>query len=347
MLRTNKQITLNDIATRLNVSKVTVSKALRDHPDISEKRTKEIKAAASELGYIPNFAARNLSSKKTRTIGVVVPAIANSFFANFIESIYDCAFENNYDIILAVSQENSQKELKQLETMLSMRVDGIIISVAELSENKEILKRIKKSEIPLVFFDRSVEYLKFSSVILANQTGAFSAIEKAIEKGYRKIGHIAGWQNSNIGRDRFLGYKEALQKHKITSNKDWVVFSGFGKKDGYNSFKEMYKKNNLPEILFAVTFPVALGILEAAKEVGVKIPSDLDLICFGDSELNEYLKPKISCVTHDTSDFAKQTFKLIMKQIESKEQFIDEHVEIETKMLMNETCIKKQFKISH
>lgn len=340
MLKVNKQITLNDIANRLNVSKVTVSKALRDHPDISEKRTKEIKEAASVLGYIPNFAARNLSSKKTRTIGVVVPAIANTFFANFIEAIYNCAFKNNYDIILAVSQEDSQKELKHLETMLSMRVDGIIISVAEHSENTAIFERIKKIGIPLVFFDRSVENMDFSSVILANKKGAFNAVEKAIKMGYRKIGHIAGWQDSNIGRDRYLGYEQALQKHKIEVNTDWVIFSGFGKNDGYDSFLKMHQSNKVPEILFAVTFPVALGILEAAKEVGVSIPEDLDLICFGDSELNEYLKPKISCVTHDTSDFAKQTFKLILRQIESKEQIIDEHVEIETKMLMNDTCIK-------
>jgi len=336
----NKPITISDIAAKLNVSKVTVSKALRDHPDISVLRTKEIKEVASQFGYIPNLAARNLSAKKTNTIGVIVPAIANSFFANISESIYNCAFKKNYNIILAVSQEDSLKERKHLETMLSMKVDGIIISVVEHSENKDMFERIKNSEIPILFFDRTIDNMQFSSVTLANKTGAFVAVEKAIANGYKKIGHIAGWQDSNIGKDRYLGYKQALRKNKLKLNPDWVVFTGFGKKSGYNSFMKMYEEKNLPEILFAVTFPVALGIQEAAKKVGVSIPNDLDIICFGDSELNEYLNPSISCVTHNTSYFAEQAFNLILKQIESSELLVNEHLEIETELLIKETCIK-------
>lgn len=335
-----KPITLNDIASKLNVSKVTVSKALRDHPDISKNRISEIKRVASDLGYIPNLAARNLSAKKTNTIGVIIPAIANSFFANMTESVYNCAFKKNYNIILAVSQEDSIKERKHLETMLSMKVDGIIISVAEHSENKDMFERIKNSDIPIVFFDRTVDDLQFSSVTLSNKKGAFKAVEKAIVNGYTKIGHIAGWQNSNIGKDRFLGYQEALQINKLTLDSETVIFSGFGKKSGYNSFMKMFEDNSLPEILFAVTFPVALGIQEAAKEVGINIPKDLDIICFGDSELNDYLNPSISCVTHNTADFAEQAFNLILKQIESNEKLVDEHLEIETELLIKETCIK-------
>ena len=341
MKKNNKPITLNDIAAKLNVSKVTVSKALRNHPDISKNRTIEIKEAASELGYIPNLAARNLSAKKTNTIGVIIPAIANSFFANMTESVYNCAFKKNYNIILAVSQEDSLKERKHLETMLSMKVDGIIISVVEHSENQDMFERIKNSEIPILFFDRTVDNLSFSSVTLSNRKGALTAVEKAIENGYTRIGHIAGWQDSNIGKDRYLGYKQALRKNKLKLNPDWVLFSGFSRNAGYNSFMKMYEEKKLPEILFAVTFPVALGIHEAAKEVGINIPNDLDIICFGDSELNEYLNPSISCVTHNTTDFAEQAFNLILKQIESSEQLVDEHLEIETELLIKETCIKK------
>ncbi len=340
MIESTKQITLNDIAESLNVSKVTVSKALRNHPDISSKRTQEIKDVATKMGYIPNFAARNLSSKKTQTIGVVIPVIANSFFADIVESFYNYACDSNYNIILAVSQEDSEKEKKHLETMLSMRVDGIIISAAEHSKNKEMFRRIQKNGIPLVFFDRIIEEKEFSSVTLSNKLGAMKAVEAAIQTGYTKIGHIAGWQDSNIGRDRYLGFKDAMQKHKLSINDDWVVFSGFGKKDGYDSFMKLYEEKNLPELLFAVTFPVALGIQEAAKEVGVKIPTDLDLICFGDSELNDYLNPSISCITHSTTNFAAEAFNLLLKQINASENFVDEHLKIETELLIKETCSK-------
>ena len=341
MAKISKQITLKDIAQRLNVSTVTVSKALRNHPDISDKRAEEIKMAAKKLGYIPNFAARNLSAKRTNTIGVIVPVIANSFFANYVESIYECAFENNFDIILAVSNENSEQERKHLETMLSMRVDGIIISVAEHSKNEDMVQRIKELKIPIVFFDRTIKNSKCSSVTLANQLGAFNAVETAIEKGYKKIGHIGGWQNSNIGKERYLGYKKALKKYKLPINKDWIVFGGFGKEDGFNAFMKLYKENKLPELIFAVTFPVGLGILEAANKVGIKIPKSLDIICFGDSNINEYLKPAISCVTHDTRQFASEAFNLIMEQIKMGKKVMEKHLQIETKFLQKDTCKKK------
>ena len=339
-MKKTKNITLKEIAEKIGVSKVTVSKALRDHPDISKARIKEVKEISSKLGYIPNFAARNLSAKKTRTIGVVVPTITNTFFSKYIESIYNCAFEKNYDIILAVSQENSKKEMKHLETMLSMNVDGIIISIVEHSENKVIFDRISSSEIPLVFFDRIIKNANFSSVVLANKNGSYELVEMAIKKGYKKIGHFGGWQDSNIGKERYLGYKNALKKNKIALNEEWVIISGFEKNHGHNSFMKLYQNNNLPEIIFAVTFPVALGILEAATNVGVKIPEDLDIICFGDSELNNYIKPKISCVIHDTDKFAKETFNLILKQINSNDKLIDENLEIKTEVLIKETCDK-------
>ena len=135
-----KHITLEDIAKRLNVSSVTVSKALRGHPDISKETTKQVKKIASELGYSPNFMARNLSARKSNTIGVVVPKIAHHFFSSIIEHIYNYAFVNNYEIILTVSQEDCDRERKHLQTLMSMRVDGIIISIAQNTTDFENLK---------------------------------------------------------------------------------------------------------------------------------------------------------------------------------------------------------------
>jgi DNA-binding LacI/PurR family transcriptional regulator len=127
----------------------------------------------------------------------------------------------------------------------------------------------------------------------------------------------------------------------LSVNPDWVTFSGFGKEDGYNAFMELFRNNSLPEMLFASTFPVAVGIMEAAKKVSLKIPEDLDIICFGDSELNDYLSPSITCVTHNTAKFAEEAFELLIKQIE-KEECEEEHLEIETELLIKGTCIKKK-----
>lgn len=341
MSKTKTQITLQDIANKLNVTKVTVSKALRNHPDISEATSKLVKYTADKMGYVPNLAARNLSAKKSSTIGVIVPVIASSFFAQIIDSIYNCAFNSDYDIILAVSQEDSDKERKHLETMLAMRVDGLIISVCEHTQNMDTFSKIKSFGLPIVFFDRTIDDDKYSSVTINNVYGAFSAVEKAIKNGYKKIGHLGGWQNVNIGSERYTGFKSALRKHKILLNSNYVAFGGFGEDDGYNGFMDLYNNQNLPEILFTVTFPVALGVYRAASEVGLKIPRDLDLITFGNSTINRFLKPKLSYVDLQTNDIGVKAFELVMKSIKSGKEFKLENIKIDTDLVINETCIKK------
>ncbi|MEN8191696.1 MAG: LacI family DNA-binding transcriptional regulator [Bacteroidota bacterium] len=336
-----QQITLQSIADKLNVTKVTVSKALRNHPDISKSTAELIKKTAKKMGYIPNLAARNLSAKKTSTIGVIVPAIANSFFAQIIDSIYNCAFKSDYNIILAVSQEDTEKERKHLETMLAMRVDGIIISVCEQTNNFDMFSKIHSIDLPIVFFDRTTDDDKFSSVTINNVLGAFTAVEKAIENGYKNIGHIGGWQNVNIGRERYTGYKKALKKYKIPLNKKLISFGGFSEKDGFNGFMELYRSNNLPEIIFTVTFPVALGVYNAAKKIGLKIPQDIDIIAFGQSSINKYIKPKLSYVDLQINDIGVKAFEVIIDNIDQGKKFLPRKIKIDTDLIMNETCIKK------
>lgn len=163
-MKRKTQVTLNDIAKRLNLSRVTVSKVLRGHPDISRETAKKVKRVAEEMGYTPNFAARNLSSRKSNTIGVVVPKIAHFFFSSVIESIYDTAFLNNYDIALTVSQEDSEREKKHIETLLAMRVDGLIVSISQKTRDKSIFRKVLSRGVPLVFMDRVLEIRDTSQV---------------------------------------------------------------------------------------------------------------------------------------------------------------------------------------
>ena len=269
------QITLDDIAKKLNVSKVTVSKALRGHPDISFETAQKVKAVAKELGYTPNFMARNLSSKSSHTLGLVVPKIAHYFFGSVIESIYEAALESNYEIILTVSQENAEREKKHIQSLLSMRVDGLIISISQQTKDYEIFNTIKNYNVPLVFMDRVVDLPEFSSVTVDDKGGSFLAIEHAIKLGYKKIAHIAGYQEINIGQKRYSGFEEAMKKYNIPINRDWIVYGGFGEADGYNGFMKLYQSGNLPDFIFAVTYPVALGVYAALMELGLKIPQDI------------------------------------------------------------------------
>lgn len=335
-----KQIRLSDIAQKLNVSTVTVSKALRGHPDISPETTKIIRKIADDLGYSPNLLARNLSSRRSNMIGVVIPKIAHHFFSSIIEHIYDFAFENNYEIILTVSQENAERQMKHIQTLLSMRVDGMIISISQDTKDIEIFELIKSRGVPLVFIDRIPDLEGVNKVRIDDYSGAKMAIEHAIGLGYKNIANFTGSLDINISRERLRGYKDALLEHGININPEWVIIGDFSEKGGYDSLMKLYQKNSLPDLIFTVTYPVALGVYEAAKELGLRIPDDIDIICFGNSVTQNFLSPPLSCVDQPTKEIADNSMQLLLENIDNREEFEPKHVVIDTELVLRSTCIK-------
>lgn len=340
-MKSKRQVTLADIAKKLNVSKVTVSKALRDHSDISVEMKKKVQELVDELGYTPNIIARNLSAKKTRTIGLVIPKINHHFFAEAIESIYTTAQKHNYEIIMTVSQENVEHELKHIRSLLAMRVDGLLISVTENTKDVEIFKELKKRHVPLIFFDRVIEGLGFNCIVSDDEKGSYDMIQYAIKKGYRKIGHIGGYKNTNIGKARCDGYLQALTDSGIKCNPEYLICGGFSVKDGYEGFMKLYRNNKLPEIIFAVTFPVALGIFRAADEVGMSIPDDIDVVSFGDASYNQFLNPSLTAVHQPAGEIGKTALELLIEQIEEKEPIEEKRIIMPVNIKIGQTCIEK------
>lgn len=335
-----KQVTLNDIAKKLGMSIISISKALRGHPDIPKKTAELIKKTALELGYTPNLMARSLASRKTNTIGVVIPQIAHHFFSSIMDHMYNYARTNNYSIFLTVSQENAEMQKIQIETLLSMRVDGIIISITQDTTNFEIFEIVKKRQVPLVFMDRIPDMKDCNTVTVDDRGGAYKAIEHAIKLGYRNIAHFAGHPNINIGKERILGFKQAMSDHGVEINNDWIIEGDFGDKSGYDSFMKLYKEKNLPDLILAVTYPVAIGIYIAAREVGMKIPDDIDLICFGNSHVQELLSPPLSCIDQPPYELAKKSMDLLIENISNNEEVDYKHIVIDTELILRGTCIK-------
>ena len=338
-MRKPSQVTLKDIAKRLDVSKVTVSKALRDHPDIAPDTKARIKELAKELDYTPNYIARRLSAKKSNTIGVVVPKIAHAFFASVIEAIYDTAFANNFEIILTVSQEIAEREIEHIKTLLSMRVGGLLVSLSEQTKDTAIFEMVKKKNVPLVFFDRVIEGLDFSTVTADDRGGAVLAVEQAIRAGYTKIAHLAGFSHLNIGRERCAGFHEAMQKHNLPIKPEWVIEGGLSEEYGYKGLMQWYNNQDLPEAIFTVTFPVALGAYEAAKEVGLKIPQDFDLICFGDSSICRFLSPPLTCIEQPTDSLGKKAVELLIEEMNRLELTNPQQIVLETSLKIRQTCV--------
>jgi len=342
-MKRRSHITLNDIAARLHVSRVTVSKALRGHPDISEDTAKRVRKVAEQLGYSPNIIARSLSSRRSNMIGLVVPKIAHFFFGSVIEGVYNTAFENNYETILTVSQENPERERKHLQTLVSMRVDGIIISISQATTDLGIFTWIRKMGVPLLFLDRRPEppLSGFSSIVVDDKGGAFKAVEQAIKVGYRKIACIGGNTHINIGKNRMLGFESAMKQHDLPIKKEWVISGGFGKDVGYEGFIHLHSSGRLPEFIFAMTYPIALGIYEAAKELGVRIPHDVDVICFGDSDVSRVISPALSCVAQPSYEQGSKAVELMISTLAHPDPAKEQHLVLPTELVLRETCTGK------
>jgi LacI family transcriptional regulator len=335
-------VTLEDVAGHLNVTRVTVSKALRGHPDISEKTVRRIQKVARELGYSPNIMARNLSARRSQMLGLVVPKIAHYFFGAVIEAVYDTAFAHTYETILTVSQENAVRERKHLETLVSMRVDGILISVARETNDTEIFHWIKSKGIPLIFIDRQPDPpLKgFSSVLTDDRGGTCQAVEHAIQIGHRRLGFLGGDPHINIGRNRLRGFEDALKRHGIPVNRKWVIQGGFSSTDGFNALMQLHQAGQVPEFVFAVTYPVALGVYEAAENIGLRIPGDIDVMCFGDSNEARFITPPLSCVSQPAHELGVKAVEMILQDIGERKEYGVRHLVLPTGLVLRKTCVK-------
>lgn len=312
-------ITQLDIAKKLNVSRITVSKALRDHPDISVAMKAKVKETASEMGYTPNLIAKQLKENKSNTIGIVVPGLENSFFAYAIDSIIDGANSKGYNAIVTVSRENEDIELQNIQNLMGMRVDGLLVCVSQLTTNPAIFQTVKNMNVPLVFFDRELPGLGFSSVVFDDEKGAEEALGEIISFGYKKIAHLAGYSDISIGKKRIEGYKSALKKNDIEIDEKMIIEAGFGIKDGYDSFMQLYEQNDLPEVIFAVNDRVALGAYQAIQSLNLKIPNDIGVVGYGYNKNALSLTPSLAVIDQNPREMGRKAVNLLLNEIANPE----------------------------
>ncbi len=332
----SKPVTLKQIAAAAKTSVSTVSMALSDHPHISSVTKIEIREIAKKMGYSPNLIARKLSSRKKRTLGLIVPKVAHPFFSEAIEAIYDEAHQQGYDIFMMVSGEDATLEAHHIKTLLGLQVDGFLISVTEKTTDLSPFESILLNNRKLVFFDRIIENLGCSSVVCDDYQGCYNLVSYAVDNGYTEIGHIAGFSNIYIGRERRRGFEQALLDRNIPANPDWIVEGGFDQSDGFAAMKKLYERGPLPQLICSVSFAAALGALSAIRELGLSIPHDLDLISFGDSEYNSLMKPSLTAAHLDAKGMGKKAVSLLIAQLNGLEN-TKEKVIVPTRLVIHET----------
>jgi DNA-binding LacI/PurR family transcriptional regulator len=335
---TRKQVTVKDIGKRLNLHFTTVSKALHDHPDISEQTKRTVISLAEELGYHPNSIAKNLKSQKTSTLGVIVPLIKNDFFSAVISGIEEVAYGHGFNTVVCQSNEDTEREAIHVRTLTSNRVAGVLVSVAKTTTSGAHFRPLQKQGIPLVFFDRFCEDVEADKVVVDDYNGASQAVSHLVQSGYRRIAHLAGPTNTSISRDRCRGYMDELVKNGIKIDPDMIVYSGFEEKDGVLALRTLFSRNKKPDAIFAVNDPVALGAYKEIKRKNLKIPQDIAMVGFGNVILSSYLDPPLTTVVQSPYKMGKVAAGMLLRRIENSESGMESEVRvIETKLIIRES----------
>jgi LacI family transcriptional regulator len=332
------EVTIKDIARALEVSPSTVSRALSDHPDISESTKDKVIQKANSLNYNPNIIAQSLKSNRTKMIGVIVPEIEHSFFSSAISGIEEVAYQSGYITVVCNSNESYEREVMNTNALVSNRAAGLIVSIAQTTIKSQHLKAVTDRKIPLVLFDRVIEELNTSKVIIDDKLSAHKAVTFLINKGYKKIAHLAGNQEVNICRLRLDGYREALSDNNMPVIESNIFYGGLHEMDGYKSVQRMIDEDNMPDAIFAVNDPVAIGAFKKLKERGYSIPENVAIVGFSNNPITELIEPKLTTVNQPAFSMGKKAAELIIKQIESKEPFTNFMTEVlDTELIIRES----------
>jgi LacI family transcriptional regulator len=328
----SEQITIKDIAKRLNVSPSTVSRALRDNPEIGEATRIAVRNLAKELNYQPNTVAMSLRQKKTFTIGVVVPEIVHYFFSSVISGIEDVAYDNNFQVILCQSNEKYNQEKMNIKTLSRSQVDGILISYAKETRDFDHLKELKEKGIPVVFYDRSPDSFALDSVIVDDFGGAFQATKHLIDEGCKRIVHFMGPLHLNIHLQRCNGYKEAQKQHGIKIDKDLLVEAD-SFKGAYRAVHKLLDQGVNFDGIFAVNDLTAVGAMKALKSKGIQIPGEVAVVGFGDdSTLSEMVDPTLSSVMQPGFEMGRRATQLLLDRINGNDGDGSRSIQLETEL---------------
>lgn len=323
-----KQVTVKDIANRLNLHYTTVSKALSGHPDISTETKGRVISLAKALDYHPNSIAKSLKNQESSTLGVIVPSIKNDFFSSVISGIEEMAYGREFNIVVCQSNENSEREAIHVRTLISNRVAGVLVSVAQTTTSGAHFKALQKQGIPLVFFDRVCEDIESDKVVVDDYGGAVKAVRHLVQSGYKRIAHIAGPKNTSIGRDRCRGYVDELKRNGIAIRHEMIIYGGLQEDYGAKAMRRLLSNHKMPDAIFAVNDPVALGAYHEIKRKGLNIPRDIALVGFGNNTLSSYLDPPLTTVLQSPYELGKAAASMLLKRLENPEHEIAPRVEV-------------------
>ena len=312
---------------------MTVSRALRDSPEVSERTRRKVLRCAEELGYRPNRWARSLVTRQTSIIGVVVPDISHSFFAEVTRGLEEVVSRAGYNVLLCDSWLNPEREKAEIEMLASSMVDGLVIASEQPEKSPHIFKRLKESGVPFVLIDRFFPKHSFLAVLVDDREVGRLATGHLIELGHTRIAHIQGPPISPASL-RYRAYLETLESHQIPFNRQWVRKGRFDIQSGREAMLELLGTKPRPTAVFAGNDPMGIGVLYACREAGLSVPADISVVAAGNIEGAHHPNPFLTTVDWPREELGRAAGSLLLSSIRKEADHTVERVKTFTPRLL-------------
>ncbi len=327
---------MKDIAEDLGVSVMTVSKALRNHSDISEETRNRVVKRARQLGYEPNWIARSLVTRRTYLVGLVIPDLMHSFFAEVAKGAARSFEKLGYQVVISNSDESAENEERQLEVLIARNVDGLIVASTQPNDRAHLFDKMRKRKLPFVLVDRRVAGVDGHYVGVRDVEIGALATGHLIEQGCRHIAHIRGPEIST-GRGRMEGYRRALAKHGRNAGAGYVVSGHHDDAGGYEAMRRLLQLKPPPDGVFCYNDPVAAGAIKAAIEAGLNVPGDVAIIGVGNVHYSDLLRVPLSTIDQSSTIIGETAAELLARSMRAKAPIPPEHILIPPRLVARDS----------
>lgn len=336
-----KAVTIKDIARMLNISKSTVSRALSGRSDIHPETKSKILQLADQLNYEPNTLAINLKQQKTNTIGVIIPETINRFFARSVGGIQKIADMAGMNVMICQSNESYMAEKNNLHSLVSSRVDGLLISISRETDRSDHFKPVFEKGIPMVFFDRICEDIGASQVFTDNYEIAFEGTEHLISQGSKRIAFMAGPQHLFTSRNRLRGYMDALRRHNIPLLESYIIHSQYGSSKIEEYARYLINLPQRPDAVFAINDYAAIEMMHIIKKSGLRIPDDIAMLGFNNENMARFVDPSLSSIDHPAHEMGAAAAEILINHIRHHDLKPENRL-IKSKLIIRDSTLKKK-----
>lgn len=329
-------LTIKDIAKALGVSPSTVSRALKNNKDISVETRKLVQEYAEKHNYKPNLLALSFRQNHTNIVGVIVPELANHFFSGVLSGMEIVAEERGYSIIVCQSQEEYRNEIKNVQTLMEARVCGVLASLSKNSVKYDHFKELISNDIPLIFFDRICIGVNTDKVVADDYNGTFMATEYMIKTGCKRIAFFSAPEHMEISKNRKNGYLDALRKYGLPVDESLIRIADT-KQLGYEQGLVILQEPNRPDAFMAMNDYTASGILVATKELKLRVPDEVSIMGFSNSNISQDTDPMLSTVDQYPIKMGEETMNLLLDKVENPSNKSRKNKLIKTALIVRQT----------